>query len=63
MKFETTITPEEQWNKIKKKLFKNKVPEKIERVMQKGFEESEDEEEKWLKLGVFISRFKERFID
>jgi hypothetical protein len=54
MEFDKTLTPEKQWNKIKKLAFKDGVPQDIEDLMQKGFSESVCESEKWLKLNMFL---------
>ena len=50
-----TKTPEEEWDKVKKVIFKSEVPQFIENLIQKGFSESESEVEKWDKLLVFVT--------
>ena len=56
-----SITPEEQWNKVKKVIFKSEVPDVIENLIKKGFSESKSEGEKWDKLLVFVAEIKKRF--
>lgn len=47
-------TPEKQWDKIKKMIFKNKVPENIENAMQKGFNKDFSEDDKWGNLAIML---------
>ena len=58
---ESNLTPEEQWEKVKKLIFKGETPKNIEYNMQKGFEESVCESEKWVKLSTFMMLIKQRF--
>jgi len=50
----TETTPEQQWDKVKKIIFKNGCPETIEELMQRGFSESLSESEKWERLSIFL---------
>ena len=56
IKFDKSKTPEEQWDYIKVKCFKDgKVPKEIEDRIQGRFRESADKAEKWATLaGVLI---------
>ena len=61
MTIDKSSTPEEQWSKISKCIFKNEVPYIVEELIKKGFAESESESEKWDKLLVFMTEIKKRF--
>ena len=61
MIIDKSITPEEQWNKAKKVIFKGEVPDIVEKLIKKGFAESESESEKWDKLLVFMTEIKKIF--
>lgn len=61
MEFDKTLTPEQQWDKVKKLIFKGETPKNIEELMQKGFAEADCESEKWMKLSAFIVMIKQRF--
>jgi hypothetical protein len=58
---EKGLTPEKQWDKVKKLLFKEEVPESIEELMKKGFKESLSESEKWERLSIFLIMIKGKF--
>jgi len=61
MRIETKETPEQKWEEVKAKVFKNGAPKDIDAMMKKGFDESEDEQEKWMKLGAFMAMIKQKF--
>lgn len=61
MEIEKGLTPEIQWNKAKKLIFKGETPIEIEELMQKGFKESLSESEKWERLSIFLIMIKQRF--
>ena len=61
MIIDKSITPEEQWEKAKKVIFKNGTPDVVEKLLKKGFAESESESEKWDKLLVFMTEIKRVF--
>jgi len=61
MEFDKTLTPEKQWDKVKKLMFKDEAPKNIEDIMQKGFKESYSESEKWNKLITFMEMVKKKY--
>lgn len=54
------MTPEQQWDNIKNKLFINGVPKSIDDVVKNGFKDSEDESEKWEKLHMVLKEIKSK---
>ena len=54
-------TPEEEWNRVKVLIFKGNPPPEIEKIINDGFKESENESEKWEKLAAFYNMIKKKF--
>jgi hypothetical protein len=61
MKFDKTLTPEQQWEKAKEIIFKGEVPDEIENLMQRGFAESNSDSEKWIRLSTMLLMIENRF--
>ncbi len=53
-------TPELIWEQVKIKAFKGQCPDRINNLMHKAFEESEDESEKWEKLAFVMNLIKQK---
>ena len=54
-------TPEEEWNRVKVLIFRGNTPPEIEKIINDGFKESENESEKWEKLAAFYNMIKKKF--
>jgi hypothetical protein len=61
MEFDKTLTPEQQWDKVKKLIFKGETPKNIEDIMQKEFADADCESEKWIKLSLFMIMIRQKF--
>lgn len=53
-------TPEEAWIKVKDTVFKGQVPKSLDVLMNDAFKDSEDESEKWLKLGILLKELQDK---
>ena len=53
-------TPEQEWEHLKKKLFTKEVPEEIEKIVQKGFSESQSDSEKWMILNITLNSIRNK---
>lgn len=53
-------TPEEAWIKVKDTVFKGQVPKSLDVLMNDAFKDSEDESEKWLKLGILLKKLQDK---
>ena len=52
-------TPEQNWDDIKSKLFKNGVVDSVfDESVKRGFRESVSENEKWQRLAIVLMMFK-----
>lgn len=55
------ISPEGQWDVIKKIIFKEKTPKKINDLIMRGFNESTSENEKWEKLKILVELINKKY--
>ncbi len=59
LEFDKTLTPENQWDKVKNKLFVGDVPDDFDKLVHLGFIQSTSSSEKWQRLAYVLSLFKE----